>query len=64
MYEHLRPGDSFRCERCRAVYLATKRDGPIETRDDARCSCCGTIMVGWPEECGFELIKPSDPDAV
>lgn len=59
MHDHLRPGDTFQCERCHAVYLATER-GSVETRDEARCSCCGTIMVGWPESCGFELVKPSD----
>jgi hypothetical protein len=61
MYGHLRPGDTFSCERCRAVYLATERGG-IETRDEARCTCCGTVMMGWPEDCGFELVKASDPD--
>jgi len=61
MYDQLRPGDTFKCQRCHAVYLATER-GSIETRDEARCSCCGTVMVGWPETCGIELIKAGELD--
>ena len=55
MYEHLRRGDTFKCDRCRAVYVVV--DGEIEERNEARCACCGVVMMGWPKHFGFELVR-------
>ena len=58
MQTNLRLGEVFACEECRAVYLVMER-GSVDTIQEARCACCGTVMVGWPEEYGFDLIKPT-----
>ena len=61
MHTDLRPGEIFACEECQAVYAVMAR-GSVDSIQEARCACCGTVIVGWPEEYGFELIKPSYRD--
>lgn len=55
----LKPGDHVTCLSCRAAYEVTA-DGSIESRDDARCRVCRTIIVKWPQFVGLRLIPPAE----
>lgn len=55
----LKPGERIVCSQCNAVHEATV-DGMIETRNDARCRVCRTILTHWRQYVGLRLVEPDE----